>query len=159
METAKNAEYRQWMLRCLELAGEALEAGETPVGAIVVLNGHMIAGGRERTRASLDPSAHAEVEAIRAACAAVGSLDLPGAVLYTTVEPCVLCSYAIRRTKMSRVVYGAAAGAIGGHLGAWPVLTDTAAFTGLAVPEIQAGLLADECNNLLTEARRRRERA
>jgi tRNA(Arg) A34 adenosine deaminase TadA len=83
------------MRRCLELAETAAMAGDTAVGALIVRDGEVVAEGVERTRTILDPSAHAEVEAIRAACQRLDTLDLRGCVLYSTVEPCVLCGYAI----------------------------------------------------------------
>lgn len=91
------ADDNDWMRHCLALANIALDAGETPVGSIVVSQDRMIGLGLERTRKEMDPTAHAEVEAIREACRYVGSTNLSGAALYSTVEPCVLCAYAIRR--------------------------------------------------------------
>lgn len=148
-----------WMRRCLELARLALDADETPVGAIVVRDGRVLGAGSERTRERLDPSAHAEVEAVREACSARGTLDLDGATLYTTVEPCVLCAYAIRVTRIARVVYGVDAGTAGGACGRWPVLADLTAFPGAIPPDVLGGVLAAECAQLLAERRRRREGA
>jgi tRNA(adenine34) deaminase len=142
-----------FMRRCLELARRALDAGEVPVGAIVVLGERVIGEGCERTREGLDPAAHAEVEALRAACGERGTLDLSGATLYTTVEPCVLCSYAARSARVARVVFGAKAGTLGGASGAYPLLTDAAAFAGSAAPEVTGGVLAAECEQLLAERR------
>ena len=141
------------MRRCLDLAAGALASGETPVGALVVRGGTVIGEGAERTRTRLDPSAHAEVEALRAACQALGTLDLSGATLYTTVEPCVLCSYAARRVRISRVVFGARAGTLGGVTGPFPLLTDATSMTGAPPPEVEGGVLADECERLLAEPR------
>lgn len=147
-----------WMQRALELARLALDAGETPVGAVVVRDGQMLGEGQECTRRRLDPSAHAEVEAVRAACHGTGTLDLAGATCYTTVEPCLLCSCAIRLARIARVVYGTDAGPAGGICGNWRVLTDTTAFPGSEPPEVAGGLLAGECASLL-ELRRRLKRA
>ncbi len=148
-----------WMRRSLELARQALAAHETPVGALVVRDGRVLGAGRERTRERLDPSAHAEVEAVREACTASGSLHLAGATLYTTVEPCVLCAYVIRRTGIARVVYGTVAGAVGAACGTWPLLADVTAFPGTPPPEVHGGILAKECAELLAVRRRERERA
>lgn len=145
-----------WVRRCLELARQSLDAGETPVGALVVRDGVVLGEGRERTLERLDPGAHAEAEAVRAACGALGDLDLSGATLYTTVEPCVLCAYVARRTRIARVVFGAFAGAVGAVAGTWPVLSGAAAFSG-APPDVRGGVLAEECNRLLGERRRERE--
>ena len=141
-----------YMRRCLEMARRALAAGEVPVGAIVVRDG-VIGEGCERTRELLDPAAHAEIEALRAACRASGALDLAGATLYTTVEPCVLCAYAVRRTRIRRVVFGVSAGVLGGVSGGCPLLTDTASFTGAEPPLVTAGVLAEDCRRLLAAPR------
>jgi tRNA(adenine34) deaminase len=142
-----------YMQRCLELAGRALAAGEVPVGASVVRDGEGIGEGCERTRELLDPAAHAEIEALRAACRASGALDLSGATLYSTVEPCVLCAYAVRRTRIRRVVFGVPAGVLGGVSGGCPLLTDTVSFRGAGPPLVTAGVLAEECRQLLAAPR------
>jgi tRNA(adenine34) deaminase len=90
---------------------------DVPVGALVVREGRVIGQGHERTHAALDLAAHAEIEALRDACCALGTLDLSGATLYTTVEPCVLCAYAARHARIGRVVFGVNAGALGGVSG------------------------------------------
>ena len=140
-----------FMRRCLELARRALDAGDVPVGAIVVREDRVIGEGYERTRQGLDPAAHAEVEALRAACGALGTLDLSGATLYTTVEPCVLCSYAARSTRVHRVVFGVKAGALGGVTGPYPLLTDATAFASGVPSAVTGGVLAAECERLLAE--------
>src|SRR5512132_3122512 len=95
-----------YMRRCLELAQIAALAGATAAGALIVCGDEVVGEGVERTRATRDPSAHAEVEAIRRACQHLDTLDLRGCSLYSTVEPCVLCGYAIRRTGIRQVFYG-----------------------------------------------------
>lgn len=138
------------MRRCLELAGQARANGETAVGAVVVQDGVIVGEGRERTRRALDPTAHAEVEAIRDACRRLDSLELDGCELYTTVEPCILCSYAIRQTGIARVVYGVTAGPVGGGSAApHPVLgTETVDVWG-PPPEVVPGFMGAECRALL----------
>ncbi len=143
------------MRRCIELARLALDAGDVPVGALVVRDDRVIGEGYERTRARLDPAAHAEVEALRAACATLDTLDLSGATLYTTVEPCVLCSYAVRQTRVQRVVYGVKTGSLGGVTGPLALLTDASSFAGREPPSVTAGVLAGECEQLLAERRSR----
>jgi tRNA(adenine34) deaminase len=142
-----------YMRRCLELARRALAAGDVPVGALVVRDGRVIGEGHERTRAALDPAAHAEIEALRGACRTLGSLDLSGATLYTTVEPCVLCAYAARHARVGRVVFGANAGALGGVTGPYPLLTDSASSMGAPPPALTAGVLAEDCERVLAERR------
>jgi tRNA(adenine34) deaminase len=143
------------MRRCIGLARLALDAGDVPVGALVVRDDRVIGEGYERTRARLDPAAHAEVEALRAACATLDTLDLSGATLYTTVEPCILCSYAVRQTRIERVVYGVNTGSLGGASGPYPLLTDASSFAGREPPSVTAGVLAEECEQLLEERRGR----
>lgn len=95
----------QYMRRALELARRA--EGEVPVGALVVLDRKVIGEGWNRPLSTHDASAHAEIEAIRAAGQAAGNYRLPGATLYVTVEPCVMCVGAIFHARIARVVYGA----------------------------------------------------
>jgi tRNA(adenine34) deaminase len=150
-----SVDYEDLMRRTVALARRASAAGETAVGALVVWQGDVIGEGEERVRRLLDPSAHAEVMAIRAACQHRGSLDLDSGILVTTVEPCVLCAYAIRRTRLGLVVYGVPAGEAGGATSAYRVLTDPA-FGANPPPVVVAGVLADECRAAL-EYRQRRE--
>jgi tRNA(adenine34) deaminase len=142
-----------YMRRCLELAECAARAGDTAVGALIVCGDQVVAEGFERTRATLDPSAHAEVEVIRHACRSLDTLDLRGCSLYSTVEPCVLCGYAIRRTGITHVIYGVPAGQAGACTSAYAILTDRDLEGWPQVPEITGGVLADEC---LAALRRRR---
>ena len=137
------------MRRALDLARAAGESGETPVGAIVLRGETVIGTGRERTRGSLDLTAHAEVEALRSAAQASGSSRLGGCTLVTTVEPCVLCGYAIRRAGIARVVYGVAAGQAGALTSRYSILTDAELPGWPDVPEIVAGLLEEECAQAL----------
>jgi tRNA(adenine34) deaminase len=116
----------RWMERCAALGREAAASGEAAVGSVVTTgNGTWVADGRESVRTSKDVTGHAEVEAIRAACRVRGTLDLSGCILYTTAEPCILCSYAIRETAVARVVIGAWVEDIGGVTSRHPILTDT----------------------------------
>jgi len=97
-------------------AERAAQAGEVPVGAILVLDGDVVGTGHNRPIAAHDPTAHAEVEAIRAAAMALGAYRLDGASLYVTLEPCVMCVGAIINARIARVYYGARddkAGALG----------------------------------------------
>jgi tRNA(adenine34) deaminase len=147
--------HETYMRRCLELGRAALEAGETPVGALIVRGEAVLGEGQEGSRALLDPSAHAEVQAVRAACRNLGSVDLSGSTLYTTVEPCVLCAYVVRRAGVSRVVYGVPAGELGGSTSRYAILEDPE-LTGWPPPlEIVAGILGEECLALLRERRAR----
>ena len=97
----------QWMQRALDLARRAQTEGEVPVGAVVVRDGAVLGEGWNCPIAQQDASAHAEIQALRAACRAVGNYRLPGATLYVTLEPCAMCAGAIGHARIGRVVYGA----------------------------------------------------
>src|SRR5271154_2192247 len=97
----------EWMSRAIELARRADAAGEVPVGAVVVVDGQCIAEGWNRPVGNSDPTAHAEILALRAAGAARGSYRLAGATLYVTLEPCPMCMTAMVHARISRLVFGA----------------------------------------------------
>lgn len=138
----------QWMAHALDLARRAADEGEVPVGAVVVLDDRCIGEGWNRPIGSNDPSAHAEMEALRAAAAAVGNYRLPGATLYVTLEPCIMCAGAIVHARVDTVVYGAAdpkAGAAGSVFS----LLDSERLNHRAV--VRGGVLAEECGALLRD--------
>src|SRR5689334_1634155 len=89
-----NSPHERYMRRCIELARRALDTGDAPVGALVVADDRIVAEGIEGVRARSDVTAHAEIEALRAASKGLGTLNLTGCTLYTSVEPCVMCAYA-----------------------------------------------------------------
>jgi tRNA(adenine34) deaminase len=95
------------MRRALELARRAQNEGEVPVGALVVLGERIVGEGWNRPIAARDPTAHAEIQALRAAAAAEGNYRLTGATLYVTLEPCDMCVGAMFHARVARVVYGA----------------------------------------------------
>jgi tRNA(adenine34) deaminase len=95
------------MREALALAAEAGAAGEVPVGAVVVKDGRIVGRGYNRPITSKDPSAHAEIVALREAAAALGNYRLPGCELYVTLEPCAMCVGAMVHARLARVVYGA----------------------------------------------------
>ena len=97
----------EWIARTIELAVENVAAGGGPFGALIVRDGALLAEGQNRVTANLDPTAHAEVVAIRAACQAVGDFSLAGATLYTSCEPCPLCLSAALWARVDRVVFAA----------------------------------------------------
>lgn len=95
------------MQRALALADMAAAAGEVPVGAVVVLQGRIIGEGANRTRTDRDPTAHAEIVAIRAACGHLSHDRLTGAELWVTLEPCAMCAGAIAHARIARLIYAA----------------------------------------------------
>lgn len=128
-------------------AHEAAIAGEVPVGAILVRNGIVIGTGRNRVIADSDPTAHAEIVAMRTAGRAIGNYRLEGCTLYCTLEPCAMCAGAILHARIARLVYAAAdpkAGACGSVLSVMnhPQLNHRV--------EVSSGLFADECGAMLT---------
>jgi len=130
----------------LEQARAAEALGEVPVGAVVVVDGAVVAAAHNRREADHDPTAHAELLAVREACRAAGSWRLPGATVVATLEPCPMCAGALLGARVARVVFGAPdpkAGALGSlyNLGADPRLPHEY--------EVRAGVRADECGELL----------
>ena len=95
------------MRRALAEATRAQALGEVPVGAVVVLDGAVVGSGCNRPISAIDPTAHAEIDAIRAAASAVGNYRLSGATLYVTIEPCLMCVGAMIHARIGLVVYGA----------------------------------------------------
>lgn len=102
-----DAEDQHWMRRALILARQAGEEGEVPVGAVLVRGGSLYAEGRNRSIAGCDPTAHAEVVAIREASRLAGNYRLPESTLYVTLEPCPMCAGAIVHARIARVVFAA----------------------------------------------------
>lgn len=99
---------REWMARALALAAHARDTdGEVPVGAVLVMDGKVIGEGWNRNITLHDPTAHAEIQALRAAGQAVSNYRFPGATLYITLEPCAMCAMAMVHARIARVVYGA----------------------------------------------------
>jgi len=135
-----------FMRRALELAREAESAGEVPVGAVIVRDGAVIAEGWNRPIGSCDPTAHAEVVALRAAGQALATYRLTGTTLYVTLEPCAMCASAMVHARVQRLVFAAAdprAGAAGSvfNIVQHPALNHRI--------ECTAGVLAEECRELL----------
>lgn len=115
---------RQMMRRCFELGKIAQGRGDAPVGSIVISNGEIVAEGIESVKSKNDPTAHAEIEAVRLACGKLKTLELAESVLYTNIEPCWMCSYAIRQTRISRIVIADPNEIVGGFSSKFRVLTD-----------------------------------
>ena len=139
--------FRSHMDRALAEASRAALRGEVPVGAVVVApDGRVVAQAGNRTREWHDPTAHAEIVALRAACAAAGSERLPGHDLYVTLEPCPMCAAAISQARIARLYYGAADPKSGG-LGQGPRIF--AHPQSHHVPEVYDGIGAEAAARLL----------
>ena len=104
--TTLDAEDERWMRHALRLAAAAAVAGEVPVGAVLVRDGKLLGEGANAPIGRADPTAHAEVQALRAAAAAESNYRLPGTTLYVTLEPCAMCAGAIMHARVGRVVFG-----------------------------------------------------
>lgn len=144
---------RQFMERALALAGQAREAGEVPVGAVVVRAGAVIGEGWNRPIATRDPTAHAEIAALRAAAAHADNYRLAGATLYVTLEPCPMCAGAMVHARLARVVFGAADPLAGSAGSVFDLVRAPQLNHRL---EVSGGLLAEECGRLLRDFFRER---
>jgi tRNA(Arg) A34 adenosine deaminase TadA len=143
----------RWMQRALELAARAEDEDEVPVGAVLVMDGKVAGEGWNRNIGENDPTAHAEIMAMRAAGRQAGNHRLPGATLYVTLEPCAMCVGAMIHARIERLVYAATdpkTGALGGAF----------SLPGLHahnhVIEVEGGLLAEEAGAMLRAFFRKR---
>lgn len=152
--TADEEELR-FMYRALELAREAQSHGEVPVGAVLVYRDRIVGEGSNRPIAASDPTAHAEIVALRRAGKALQAYRLPETTLYVTLEPCAMCVGALVHARIARLVYGAGdpkTGACGGAL----CLIEHSSHNRRI--EVSAGLLAEPCSELLRAFFRERRR-
>lgn len=139
-----------FMRQAIRLAHIARERGDAPVGSVVVCKGRIIGRGVESVRQKNDLTAHAELKAMQQACRALGSRDLSGCTLYTTVEPCWMCSFGIRAARIARVVTGRAVPHVGGISSRHPILTDSGIQNWPRPPVVTAGVLEAECRGLFS---------
>jgi tRNA(adenine34) deaminase len=145
-EASEQTEDERFMRFALEEARRCLQHGDVPIGAVVARGGELLAAAGNERELAADPTAHAEILALRAAAAAIGSWRLEGCTLTVTLEPCAMCAGAVVLSRVDRVVFGAAdpkAGFAGslGNLVQDPRLNHTVAVTD--------GVLAEECGDLL----------
>lgn len=146
----------QWMQQALRLANMAAAKGEVPVGSVIVRDGTVLGEGYNRPIEAVDPTAHAELIALREACGAVGNYRLPGSTLYVTLEPCPMCAGALVHARVERVVYGAP----DPRSGAAGTIMNILASEDLNHRcQVSGGVLQEQCADLLTTFfRRRREK-
>lgn len=137
-----------WMSEALSLARRAAGEGEVPIGAVVVSDGQIVGRGWNRNIGLNDPSAHAEIVALRDAGATLGNHRLPGCSLYVTLEPCPMCAGAMIHARLARVVYGADDPKTGAAGGVFDLLGNPAHNHRV---EVSGGCLAEESSDLLRE--------
>jgi len=137
-----------WMRHALELAKRAADEGEVPVGAVLVRNSEVLGEGWNRPLSTADPTAHAEVQAVRKACININNYRILNSILYVTLEPCLMCAGALVHARVGRVVYGAAdtkSGALG-------TVVNVSDMPGLNHRyDVTGGVLADQCAALLQD--------
>jgi len=137
-----------WMRVALQMADEARKQDEVPVGAVLIMNDEIIGRGFNRPVGQHDPSAHAEIEALRDAAQRVGNYRLPGSSLFVTVEPCTMCAGALIHARVGRLVFGTREPRAGAVVSSAKVLDNPELNHRVSVTE---GVLADECTALLKE--------
>lgn len=137
-----------WMQRAIELAEHAAGEGEVPVGAVIVRDDTIIGEGWNRPIGAHDPSAHAEIQALRDAAKRVGNYRLPGTLLYVTLEPCPMCAGAIIHARVNRVIFGARDPKGGACGSVFDLLPSDSRFNHRT--DCEGGVLADSCSERLT---------
>ena len=147
-EKGEVAKHERFMRRCIELAQIARSRNNTPVGSVVVIGGEVVGEGIEDLPAGNSVTGHAEVLACQMAVNQTGSKRLDDASLYTTAEPCFMCSFVIRQSGIALVVYGLDTPHIGGITSSHPILTDTSVSSWSPAPRVLAGILQSECQQL-----------
>ena len=143
---ARNHAY--WMGRCLELARAARGRGNTAVGSLLVYRGALLTEAEEESPGGPDPFGHSELIAVRRALALCNRQDLHEATLYSTAEPCFMCSYAIRRANIGHVVMGSKTAGIGGASSAYPILIADDVPAWDSPPRVTWGVLEEACDDL-----------
>ena len=140
--------HEEFMRRCIQLALLAKEQGNTAVGSVVVLGGKIVGEGVEQLPAGNILAGHAEVVACQKAIETLTVRSLEKAILYTTAEPCFMCSYVIRQCRIAQVVYGTETPMIGGITSSFPILTAHGLNSWKPAPQVIGGVLAEECRRL-----------
>ena len=144
---------QRWMRHAIQLACRARDEGEVPVGAVVVCGGELVGEGWNRPIAAHDATAHAEIQALRAAGASLGNYRVGGATLYVTLEPCAMCAGAMVHARVERLVYGAQDPKTGAAGSVFDIVRAPALNHQL---NVEAGVLAEDCGALLREFFRQR---
>jgi tRNA(adenine34) deaminase len=148
VESAREREHERWMRESLRAAREAQTRDEVPIGTCVVVGGELLAVAGNRTRTDCDPTAHAEIVALREAAQKVGNYRLAGAAVYSTLEPCAMCAGALIQARVRLLVYGATdekTGAVDSHF----QICDAEQLNHRV--EVIKGVLESECRELMQE--------
>ena len=146
--TISDGEHERWLALALEEARTAAAYGDVPVGAVIVHDGTVIGRGQNRVERWRDPTAHAEILAIREACSVAGYERLTGAALYVTLEPCAMCAGAIVLARLKNLVFGAADPKTGACGSLRNIVQDTRLNHQA---QVTGGVLADACSDLLKD--------
>jgi tRNA(adenine34) deaminase len=147
-ESAELQEHERWMRVSVTAAHEARARDEVPIGTCVVVSGELVSVAGNRTRTDCDPTAHAEIVALREAAQKLGNYRLADAIVYSTIEPCAMCAGALIQARVKLLVYGAAderAGAVESHFH----ICDAAQLNHRV--EVIKGILETECRELMQE--------
>ncbi len=153
---SNDGKHEGWLRLALEEARSAEAAGDVPVGAVIVHDGVVIGRGQNRVERLRDPTAHAEILAIREACAALGYERLAGAALYVTLEPCSMCAGAIVLARLDRLVFGASDPKTGACGSLRDIVRDSRLNHRV---EVTRGVLENTCSNLLKDFFREKREA
>jgi tRNA(adenine34) deaminase len=148
MGSGPDSSDEHWMLRALELARRAEASGEVPVGAVLVKDGAVVAEGWNSPIASQDPTAHAEIQVLRAAGQALGNYRLPDTTLYVTMEPCPMCAGALVHARISRLVFGVRDQRIGSAGSVFDIVRATEVNHRV---DVSGEILEPECRQLVQE--------
>ena len=140
--------HEEFMRRCIQLARQAKSQGNTAVGSVVIFGGRIVGEGVEQLPAGNILTGHAEVLACQQAIETLKVRSLEKAILYSTAEPCFMCSYVIRQCRIAMVVYGTETAMIGGTTSLFPILTAFGLDSWRPAPQVFGGVLADECRRL-----------
>ncbi|MEQ1949056.1 MAG: tRNA adenosine(34) deaminase TadA [Bryobacteraceae bacterium] len=141
-------QHEEFMRQALKLAREAEAAGEVPVGAVIVLDGKIIGCGRNSPVSASDPTAHAEILALREAGRAIGNYRIEGASLYATLEPCVMCAGALVAARITKLVFGARDLRFGGVRSKFQIADSDVLNHRIVITE---GILGAECTQLIQD--------
>lgn len=137
---------KKWILE--SLAEAKLAAIDVPIGAVIVHNGHVIARGHNERETAQDPTAHAEIIAIREAAKVLGTWRLKGCTVYTTLEPCPMCAEALIQARVDRVVFGAYDPASGACGTVFNLFVEGRIYP---IPQLTGGILEDECKQIIVD--------